>query len=58
MHEVLGSNLTRRSGGRHYFLKLGGPLVPVGVNPGLKDFSPGCLLPGGEPGLEGVPHRE
>ena len=35
------------------------PLVPV-PDPGLKDppFSPGCLLPGGEPGLEGVPHRE
>ena len=42
-----------------FFLKLGGPLVPI-PDPGLKDppFSPGCLLPGGEPGLERVPHRE
>ena len=37
----------------------GPPLVPV-PDPGLKDppFSPGCFLPGGEPGLEGVLHRE
>ena len=34
------------------------PLVSV-PDPELKNpFSPGCLLPGEEPRLEGVPHRE
>ena len=51
MHEVLGSNLTGRSGGRYYFfLKLGGPLVPVGVT--HRDYP---LVPVRDPGLKEGP---